>query len=134
MTEKTRYILTLSCPDVKGAVAAVTAFLAEQEGFILESTQFGDASTCRFFMRVDFQAGAATQKRDALDAAFAEKVGAPFNMDYAIYDASQPLRTAILVSKQLHCLNDLLHRPTFYFTFQPTNDVQVKEGSPFKRI
>lgn len=105
-----RYILQISCPDVKGIVAAVTAFLAEQDGFILESTQFGDASTNRFFMRVDFQAGANTPDKDALHEAFCMQVGRAFNMNLALYDADKPVRTAILVSKQLHCLNDLLHR------------------------
>ena len=105
----TRYILTLSCPDVKGIVAAVTAYLAEHDGFILESTQFGDASTQRFFMRVDFAAGDSTPSHEGLKTSFGD-IANRFAMDYALYEVAKPVRTAILVSKQLHCLNDLLHR------------------------
>jgi formyltetrahydrofolate deformylase len=52
-----RYILTLSCRDVRGIVAAVSGFLLEQDGFIIESAQFVYPSTERFFMRVEFDAG-----------------------------------------------------------------------------
>lgn len=106
----THYILTLSCHDTRGIVAKVTSFLAAQDGFIIESTQFGDPSTCRFFMRVHFASGAATPMADALRQAFAVEVAAPFSMDWQLVDVASKSRVAILVSKQLHCLNDLLHR------------------------
>jgi formyltetrahydrofolate deformylase len=106
----TTYILTLSCHDVRGIVASVTGFLAQHEGFILESTQFGDPSTQRFFMRVQFAAGAATPAADALRQRFAAEVADRFRMEWQIADASTKARVLILVSKQLHCLNDLLHR------------------------
>lgn len=106
----TTYILTLSCHDVRGIVAAVAGFLAKHEGFIIESTQFGDPSTERFFMRVQFSSGAKTPVHDALKAAFAKEVAKPFTMDWELSDAAAKARVLILVSKQLHCLNDLLHR------------------------
>ncbi len=106
----TTYILTLSCHDVRGIVASVTGFLAKHDGFILESTQFGDPSTARFFMRVQFSSGAATLGHAALKAAFEQEVAKPFAMEWALDDASVKARVLILVSKQLHCLNDLLHR------------------------
>lgn len=106
----TTYILTLSCQDTRGIVAAVSGFLANHEGFILESTQFGDASTCRFFMRVQFTAGPKTPAYDALKQKFKADVADKFGMEWDIADASRKARVVILVSKQLHCLNDLLHR------------------------
>jgi formyltetrahydrofolate deformylase len=106
----TTYILTISCHDVRGIVASVTGFLAKHEGFIIESTQFGDPSTERFFMRVQFSSGAATPSGDDLRKQFAAEVGTPFAMDWRMDDASVKARVLILVSKQLHCLNDLLHR------------------------
>lgn len=106
----TTYILTLSCWDVRGIVASVSGFLAKHEGFILESTQFGDPSTERFFMRVQFSAGGNTPSHVALKEAFAKEVAMPFDMDWELADAGVKARVLILVSKQLHCLNDLLHR------------------------
>lgn len=109
MTES-RYILTLSCQDAKGIVAAVSGFLATHDGFILESTQFGDPSTQRFFMRVDFSAGTGTPAKEALRERFASEIGTPFAMDWFIHDAGRKPRVAILVSQHGHCLNDLMHR------------------------
>jgi formyltetrahydrofolate deformylase len=106
----TTYILTLSCADTRGIVAAVSGFLAQHDGFILESTQFGDPSTCRFFMRVQFSSGDKTPAHSALKTKFAAEVGDKFSMEWDIADASVKARVLILVSKQLHCLNDLLHR------------------------
>jgi formyltetrahydrofolate deformylase len=106
----TTYILTLSCHDTRGIVAAVTGFLAAQAGFIIESTQFGDPTTARFFMRVQFSAGAQTPAHEALNEKFKQLVANQFGMEWEIADAARKARVVILVSKQLHCLNDLLHR------------------------
>jgi formyltetrahydrofolate deformylase len=110
MSQTTTTILTLSCHDTRGIVAAVTGFLAAQDGFIIESTQFGDPSTQRFFMRVQFSSGEKTPAYDALRAKFKSEVADRFAMDWDIANAAQKARVLILVSKQLHCLNDLLHR------------------------
>lgn len=104
---ETDYILTLSCTDTRGIVAAVTGFLAQQDGFIHESTQFGDPSTERFFMRVHFGAPLAI---DALQAKFRCDVAERFGMEWEIKDTTIKPRVLILCSKQLHCVNDLLHR------------------------
>ncbi len=103
----THYILTLSCADRHGIVARVTGFLAEHGGFIVESTQFGDASTRQFFMRVQFR---AASERDVLCQQFQSSVAEQFAMVWEIVDASVRPRVLILVSKQLHCINDLLYR------------------------
>jgi formyltetrahydrofolate deformylase len=105
-----RYILTLSCRDVRGIVAAVAGFLSAQEGFIIESTQFGDPSTDRFFMRVHFASGAGTPNQAELHKRFADAVGTPFAMDWQLNNADEKARVLILVSKHVHCLNDLMHR------------------------
>lgn len=110
MSEHTQYILTLSCADARGIVAAVAGFLTEQDGFILESTQFGDASTDRFFMRVHFSTGPDTPALDTLKQRFAAAVGDPFAMEWQLHDARRKARVLVLVSKQQHCLNDLMYR------------------------
>lgn len=104
------YILTLSCNDVRGIVAAVTGFLAEHDGFIIESSQFGDASTGRFFLRIEFSAGVASPSEDVFKKLFHEKVGQPFNMHWGLHNKARKPRVLIMVSKYGHCLNDLLHR------------------------
>lgn len=101
------YILTITCPDTTGIVAAVSGFLAGRGLFITESSHFGDEVTGRFFMRTVFRPGNETM--DSLKAAFAE-TGTKFSMDWHIYDAAKKPRLLLLVSKFDHCLNDLLYR------------------------
>jgi formyltetrahydrofolate deformylase len=105
-----QYILTISCADVRGIVASVTGFIAERDGFILESTQYGDPSTARFFLRIHFSCGAATPEDAVLRSLFAERVGTPFSMRWHLHDVARRPRVVILVSRFSHCLNDLLHR------------------------
>lgn len=102
------YILTLSCPDRTGIVHNVSGWLLEQNGNILEAQQFGDAATNRFFLRIQFS---LPEKQDvnALQTSFAPIAG-KFSMDANIYDAQRKARLLILVSRQGHCLNDLLFR------------------------
>jgi formyltetrahydrofolate deformylase len=102
------FVLTLACPDRPGIVHAVTTFLIEHGGNIMESQQFGDQRQGRFFMRIDFEVSSPVAA-DTLRADFAA-TAAEFEMDYELWAASAPYRTLIMVSKQLHCLNDLLFR------------------------
>lgn len=104
-----KYILTLSCQDTKGIVAAVSGFLLHNDGFILESAQFGDNSTGRFFMRTVFQTGASTPSFEQLKENF-HSISGGFSMNWELHDTSQKMRVLIMVSKQGHCLNDILHR------------------------
>ena len=53
------FALTLLCPDRPGIVHAVTGFLVQNGGNIVESQQFGDQITDRFFMRIDFSLSGA---------------------------------------------------------------------------
>lgn len=103
-----RFVLTLSCPDRMGIVAAVANFLLGQRCNILDSAQFGDELERRFFMRVCFVPDAAASLGEFSDA-FAP-VGAQFGMQWQLYDAAVKPRIFIMVSKFGHCLNDLLYR------------------------
>ena len=105
------YVLTFSCIDAVGIVAAVTGLLAERDGFILDSQQYADLDSGRFFMRVEFQ-GAGSRFPGDLDGvqdAFAPIVDR-FAMDARISDCAAKPRFVIAVSQGSHCLNDLLHR------------------------
>jgi formyltetrahydrofolate deformylase len=102
------FVLILSCPDRPGIVHAVSGFLVEHGGNIVESQQFGDSLTDRFFMRIAFTT-ADGHDAGALHAAF-EAVAQRFGMEYELWPARAPYRTLLMVSKHLHCLNDLLFR------------------------
>jgi formyltetrahydrofolate deformylase len=102
----TEYILTLSCPDRPGVVAAVSGLLAGHGCNIIESQQFGDREAQRFFMRVQF---AAPLPEDELRAAFAA-LAPEFGMEIKLRDVARKPRVLIMVSKFDHCLNDLLYR------------------------
>jgi formyltetrahydrofolate deformylase len=102
------YVLILSCPDRPGIVHAVSGFLVERGANIVESQQFGDRLTDRFFMRIGFVAD-ATMGAEQLRSDFAG-VAERFGMEFELWAAAVPYRTLIMVSKHLHCLNDLLFR------------------------
>ena len=101
------YILTLSCPDRLGLVHAVSGFLMERSGNIEEAAQYNDQSTGLFFMRVQFACG--KHRFDELEAQLAD-FARPYEMLWQLHAQAQPMRTVILVSKEGHCLNDLLFR------------------------
>ncbi len=103
------FILTLSCPDRLGIVHAVTGFLAEHGANVLDSQQFGDRDTGRFFMRVHVEATDRAYGLEQLRSAFGP-VAETFTMEWQIDDAHGRPRILIMVSKQGHCLNDLLYR------------------------
>lgn len=102
------YILTLSCVDHPGIVAAVSTSLARHGANIIEAQQFDDLMTGRFFMRVEFAlVGGADLAQ--VDAGFAP-VGADHGLDYRFRASSARKRVLMLVSKFDHCLADLLYR------------------------
>jgi formyltetrahydrofolate deformylase len=101
------YILTLSCPDRLGLVHAVSGFLLARSGNIEEAAQYNDHDTGLFFMRVQFACDAlAYGELKTQLAEFAE----PFQMQWHLHARAQPMRAVIMVSKEGHCLNDLLFR------------------------
>jgi formyltetrahydrofolate deformylase len=101
------YILTFSCPDRLGLVHAISGFLLERGGNIEEAAQYNDHDTGLFFMRVQFSCSqlSADELRTQLGT-FAE----PLQLNWSLHGTAQPMRTVIMVSKDGHCLNDLLFR------------------------
>ncbi|HET7311995.1 MAG TPA: formyltetrahydrofolate deformylase [Mycobacteriales bacterium] len=99
-------VLTLSCPDRPGIVHAVSGFLAERECNIIDSQQYGSPRTSTFFLRVHF---ASTLPIDRLRTEFAD-VATAFGMDWQVMATAHRPNVLVLVSRQGHCLNDLLYR------------------------
>ncbi|WP_066561241.1 formyltetrahydrofolate deformylase [Croceicoccus bisphenolivorans] len=107
MTEKA-YILRLTCDDQPGIVAAVTTALAADGANIIESNQFWDRQTNRFFLRIAFSAPAAVT-RAAIERAL-QPVVDRFDIDLGVGDLSRPSKIIIMVSKFDHALQHLLYQ------------------------
>jgi formyltetrahydrofolate deformylase len=103
--------LLISCPDRPGIVAAVSRFLFEHGANILDADQHStDPSGGTFFMRMAFHIDGLDVGRGELEQTFAAQVAAPFAMEWSIAYAADRKRIAILVSREDHCLLDLLWR------------------------
>lgn len=101
-------VLTLSCPDRRGIVAAVASFLTAHGCNILDSAQFRDPDTNTFFMRVCFEIEGGLPK-DHIRKGFAS-IGDTYAMGWRMHDLDIKPRVLIMVSRHGHCLNDLLFR------------------------
>ncbi|WP_110599311.1 formyltetrahydrofolate deformylase [Salinicola lusitanus] len=101
------YRLIVSCPDRVGIVSRVSGFIASQEGSIIEANQHSDLATGRFFMRYDIQANALSAQEFRI--AFAP-IAEEFEMSWRLSDSDRRQRLVIMVSKESHCLADLLYR------------------------
>jgi len=99
-------VLSLSCPDRPGIVHTVSGVLARRGGNITESKQFGDEDSGLFFMRVQVM---TTVPREELEKDLAE-LAETYTMTWSLDEVGRPLRTLIMVSKEGHCLTDLLFR------------------------
>jgi formyltetrahydrofolate deformylase len=101
------YVLTIACPDRPGIVFSVATFLVHSSGNILESQQYGDRDQSRFFMRVHFEIYDEAMTLDRLRATF-RPVAEASEMTWEMWAADAKYRTLIMVSREGHCLNDLL--------------------------
>jgi formyltetrahydrofolate deformylase len=108
-TRPPEYVLTIVCPDRPGIVFAVASFLVHSSANILESQQHDDRMEQRFFMRVHFEVYDPAMTLERLRASFAA-VATPAQMTWQMWAADAKYRTLVLVSKDGHCLNDLLYR------------------------
>ena len=109
MSSARHYTLTLSCPDRVGIVAAVSTFVANHQGWIVEAQHHADRVAQRFFMRQEILAESLPFGIEAFREQFAP-IAASFQMDWKITDSARKKRVVILVSKLEHCLYDLLAR------------------------
>jgi formyltetrahydrofolate deformylase len=103
--------LLISCPDRSGIVAATSQLLTDAGANIVHSDQHTtDARDGTFYMRMEFDLALSAPERGELETRFARDVAEPLAMQWRMWDASVPKRVAILVSREDHCLLDLLWR------------------------
>ena len=103
------YTLTASCPDRVGIIARVTGFISEHKGWILESSFHADDAAGRYFMRIEVKADSLPFLLAEFRERFAS-VAHELEMNWKITDSAVKKRVVVLVSKQEHCLYDLLAR------------------------
>jgi formyltetrahydrofolate deformylase len=135
-----RAVLLLSCPDQSGIVAAVGAFVAGAGGNIVEADQHSDPAAGLFLQRVEFDVD--TSRAD-LAAAFTP-IAERYDMQWDVHDLGARPRVAVLVSRQGHCLGDLLVRfhlgeipgeVAFVASNHDTNrDLVARFGLPFHTL
>ena len=102
------YVLTVSCKTTRGIVAAISGFLAEKGCNIVDSSQFDDLDTGKFFMRVSFISEEGADRSALLDGF--TPIAAKFAMEWEIFDTDERMKVLLMVSRFGHCLNDLLYR------------------------
>jgi formyltetrahydrofolate deformylase len=103
------YTLAASCPDRTGIIARVTGFIAEHQGWILESSFHADDTEKRYFMRLEIKADSLPFMLSEFRQRFAP-IATDLEMDWKISDSAVKKRVVVLVSQQEHCLYDLLAR------------------------
>ena len=108
MSTANEFVLLISTDDRKGIVAAVANSIVSQDCNVVESAQFNEKSTGRFFMRMAFAAPADLTEDSFADAFM--PVATAFRLDWRIHASNRKARAMIMVSQGGHCLNDLLYR------------------------
>jgi len=98
-------IATLQCADQRGIVHAMTSSVLACQGNIVENQQFTDPVTNSFVMRTRFETSASL---DSAHKALSEGL-AKFNPELTIRDNASPKRALVMVTKESHCLRDLLY-------------------------
>jgi formyltetrahydrofolate deformylase len=137
-------ILIVQCPDQKGIVAAVSRFLYQYSGNILEVDQYVDQEIGRFFMRAAWELDSFDLEKSAIPDRFQAEVADQFKMEFTLHFNFPKPRMAIFVSKLSHCLFDILGRyhggqlevdiPLIISNHQDLKSVVEAFGIPFFHI
>jgi formyltetrahydrofolate deformylase len=132
--------LLISCPDRRGLVAAVTDFISRHNGNILQLDQHVDAQENVFFMRVEWDLANFEIQREDIITRFGE-IATPFEMTWQLYFSDQ---IAIFVSKEAHCLYDILYRhqsgewqveiPVIISNHPDMGELAAKFGIPYRVV
>ena len=141
MPDRTEFRLTVSCPDQMGIVARVARLIADAEGWITEAAQHTDTEAHWFFMRWVFSLKGGAD--EALAREFA-KLADELRMNWSLTRAEVRPRVVILVSREPHCLTDLLARwrsgelpmeiPAILSNHRDLEEVAACYGIPFEHL
>ncbi len=103
-------ILLLHCPDRQGIIADITKFVTDNRGNIVYLDQYVDRIEGRFFMRIEWELDGFLIPREKIKDYVRTLFGARYSLEFNIYFSDVKPRMAIFVSRQSHCLYDLLAR------------------------
>lgn len=103
-------IILIHCNDQPGIIAAVTQFVHNHGGNILDLDQHTDSSRNKFYMRISWSLDDFKLKRDEITPHFQAELADGYNMNWSLHFSEEKTRLALFVSKQLHCLYDILGR------------------------
>ncbi len=136
-------ILKLNCPDAVGVLARITGRIAVEGGNLLEVSQYTDKTSGWFFARAAVEAGDPAWSPEKFETSFAQ-LAAELSASWTMRPADRKRRTAILVSKQDHCLVDLLWRwrsgelgldiPVVISNHPDCRSLVEREGIPFEHV
>ncbi|WLS10205.1 formyltetrahydrofolate deformylase (plasmid) [Shinella sumterensis] len=104
----TTFVLTVTCPSTRGIVAAISGLLADMACNIVDSSQFDDLNSRRFFMRISFLSEEGKTEEDLREAL--KPIVDRFSMETELYNQERRMKVLLMVSRFGHCLNDLLYR------------------------
>lgn len=107
--EQHTYVLTLICPDRTSIVAELSTFFAQRGGWVVEADFFTDEASGRFFTRISVRAESIEMSFEQLEAELAEYITDP-DATWRLWDTAQRKKAVILVTKESHCLHDLIGR------------------------
>jgi formyltetrahydrofolate deformylase len=135
------YTLTIKCPDRVGLVAAVASFLADRQGWIIEANHHSDSTNNMFYMRQMILANSLSCSLEEFRSDFAVMAD-EFQLEWRVTDSARRNQVVVLVSKQDHCLSDLLHRyrggemdiPCVISNHETLRDYVEWHGGPFHHL
>ena len=107
---KNSAILLMHCPDAKGIVAQVTAFINDNNGNIITLDEHVDRLDKTFYMRVEWELDGFLIPQEKIADFFGTLIAVRYQMSWNLYFSDQQPRMAIFVSKLSHCLYDILSR------------------------
>ena len=136
-------VLKLNCPDAIGLLARITGFIASSGGNLLDVSQYTDPAAKWFFARLAFVGGRAIELPEDFRGEL-PAVANTMRAEWTLRPSRRPVRTAILVSTQDHCLSDLLWRwrsgelkmklPTVFSNHDTCRPLVEREGLAFENI
>jgi formyltetrahydrofolate deformylase len=110
MTSSDHAILRIHCDDQPGIIAAVTQFVHQHGGNIVDLDQHTDSTRDKFYMRISWEMDRFDLSHEEVQYQIENSLAASYNFNWKLNFTSQPMRLALFVSKQLHCLYDILGR------------------------
>ncbi|SHK11560.1 formyltetrahydrofolate deformylase [Rubritalea squalenifaciens DSM 18772] len=136
-------ILKLSCPDRPGIVAKISSYIASHGGNLLEFNQFTNSLDAKFFARIEMDIDQIDVSMESFIKGF-EVLGESLDATWHFRPAPFKVKTAILVTKTTHCLNEILWRAahgdlpleitSIIGNREDCKAIAEKEGIPFHYI